>query len=97
MSQNIGYVEDASCSNLFNHRNQQNNIQQQNYYQQHQQIMPQQINLNNQTVTPEEKLTSEIVREYLRNKENLDCVVMIYHAKVAQKSYGAEKRFKFIF
>uniref|UniRef100_A0A915M7W2 Uncharacterized protein n=1 Tax=Meloidogyne javanica TaxID=6303 RepID=A0A915M7W2_MELJA len=42
---------------------------------------------------PEEKLTAEIVREYLRNKENLDCVVMIYHAKVAQKSYGAEKRF----
>uniref|UniRef100_A0A1I8AWU5 LAG1_DNAbind domain-containing protein n=1 Tax=Meloidogyne hapla TaxID=6305 RepID=A0A1I8AWU5_MELHA len=88
MAQNVNFVEGASCSNLYN-QNQQ--IQQQNYYQ-HQQLLPQTLRLN-QTVTPDEKLTSEVVREYLRNKENLDCVVMIYHAKVAQKSYGAEKRF----
>lgn len=87
MAQNVNFVEGATCSNLYNQN------QQQNYYQH--QLLPQTLRLT-QNVMPEEKLTAEIVREYLRNKENLDCVVMIYHAKVAQKSYGAEKRFNFL-
>uniref|UniRef100_A0A915NJN0 Suppressor of hairless protein n=1 Tax=Meloidogyne floridensis TaxID=298350 RepID=A0A915NJN0_9BILA len=84
MAQNVNFAEGATCSNLYNQN------QQQNYYQH--QLLPQTLRLT-QNVMTEEKLTAEIVREYLRNKENLDCVVMIYHAKVAQKSYGAEKRF----
>uniref|UniRef100_A0A914GYA0 Suppressor of hairless protein n=1 Tax=Globodera rostochiensis TaxID=31243 RepID=A0A914GYA0_GLORO len=42
---------------------------------------------------PPQLLTTAIVREYLANPSRHDCVLWIYHAKVAQKSYGTEKRF----
>jgi hypothetical protein len=71
----------ASTSNAYNQQQQQNRE-----YQITQRI-PQQY-LSNQ-----QKLIPEIVREYLRNKKNCDCIIIIYHAKVAQKSYGAEKRY----
>nr|XP_018669788.1 recombining binding protein suppressor of hairless-like isoform X2 [Ciona intestinalis] len=40
---------------------------------------------------PDKKLLGDIVRRYLRKRE--DMKVVILHAKVAQKSYGSEKRF----
>ena len=39
---------------------------------------------------PDKKLLGDIVRRYLKKRD--DMKVVILHAKVAQKSYGSEKR-----
>ena len=41
-------------------------------------------------VLQENHLTREAMRKY--QKERRDCTITIIHAKVAQKSYGNEKR-----
>ncbi|KAF7638024.1 hypothetical protein Mgra_00002477 [Meloidogyne graminicola] len=59
----VHFVENASCSSNLYNPNQQIQ-QQQNYYQQH--PLPQTLRLN-QTVSPDVKLTPEVVREYLHS------------------------------
>lgn len=44
-------------------------------------------------VTGTHQLTREAMRRYIREKEENDLKIIILHAKVAQKSYGNEKRF----
>lgn len=40
-------------------------------------------------------LTPQAMFQYLLQPEEFDCVLQIFHARVAQKSYGNEKRYVF--
>lgn len=40
----------------------------------------------------EQKLTREVMQKYLERKNDLDSTLIVLHARVAQKSYGTEKR-----